>query len=127
MKRVVVAAVVLAFVGLVSPALAADNPTGTWKWTASFGGQEREQTLTLKLDGDKLTGSMPGRDNEVTQISDATYKDGKINFSVTREFNGQKRTTKYNGALSGDTITGKSDRERDGQTTSTDWVAKRQK
>ena len=78
MKRVVVAAVVLAFVGLVSPALAADNPTGTWKWTASFGGQEREQTLTLKLDGDKLTGSMPGRDNEVTQISDATYKDGKI-------------------------------------------------
>ena len=127
MKRVVATAIVLAFVGLVSPAVAADNPTGTWKWTASFGGQEREQTLTLKLDGDKLTGSMPGRDNEVTQISDATYKDGKINFSVTREFNGQKRTTKYNGALSGDTITGKSDRERDGQTTSTDWVAKRQK
>ena len=127
MQRIMAAAVVLAVVGVVSPALAADSPTGTWKWTASFGGQEREQTLTLKLDGDKLTGSMPGRDNAVTEISDASFKDGKLSFSVTREFNGQKRTTKYNGTLSGDTITGKTSRERDGQVTDTDWVAKRQK
>ena len=127
MKRLMAVAVALVFVGLVSPVMAADNPTGTWKWTASLGGQDREQTLTLKLEGDKLTGSMPGRDNAVTQISDASFKDNKVSFSVTREFNGQKRTTKYNGTLSGDTITGKSERERDGQTTSTDWVAKRQK
>jgi hypothetical protein len=127
MKRLLAAAVALMFVGLVGPVMAADNPTGTWKWTASLGGQDREQTLTLKLEGDKLTGSMPGRDNAVTQISDASFKDNKVSFSVTREFNGQKRTTKYNGTLSGDTITGKSERERDGQTTSTDWVAKRQK
>ena len=125
MKRLM--AVALVFVGLVSPVLAAENPTGTWKWTASRGGQDREQTLTLKLEGDKLTGSMPGRNDAVTQISDASFKDNKVSFSVTREFNGQKRTTKYNGTLSGDTITGKSERERDGQTTSTDWVAKRQK
>lgn len=117
----------LAVVGFVSPVSAADDPTGTWKWTASFGGQEREQTLKLKLEGDKLTGSMLGRDNQETAIENATFKDGKVSFSVTREFNGQKRTTKYNGALSGDTITGKSERERDGQVQSTDWVAKRQK
>jgi hypothetical protein len=127
MKRLVTAIALLAFVGIVSPALGAENPTGTWKWTASFGGQEREQTLTLKLEGDKLTGSMPGRDNQVTQISDGTFKDNKVSFSVTREFNGQKRTTKYNGTVAGDTITGKSERERDGQKTETDWVAKRQK
>jgi hypothetical protein len=127
MKRLMAAAVALVFVGLVSPVMAAENPTGTWKWTASRGGQDREQTLTLKLEGDKLTGSMPGRNDAVTQISDASFKDNKVSFSVTREFNGQKLTTKYNGTLSGDTITGKSERERDGQTTSTDWVAKRQK
>ena len=127
MKRFIAAVVVLVFVGLISPVIAAENPTGTWKWTASLGGQEREQTLTLKLDGDKLTGSMPGRDGQTTAISDGTYKDGNISFSITREFNGQKRTTKYKGVVSGDTITGKSERERDGQTTSTDWVAKRQK
>ena len=126
MKRFMAVAFVL--VGLVSPAMAAENPTGTWKWTASRGGQDREQTLTLKLEGDKLTGSMPGRDNAAaTEISDASFKDNKVAFSVTREFNGQKRTTKYNGTLSGDTITGKTERDRDGQTMSTDWVAKRQK
>jgi hypothetical protein len=127
MKRLMAAAVALVLVGLVSPVMAAENPTGTWKWTASFGGQDREQTLTLKLEGDKLTGSMPGRNNTSTEISDASFKDNKVSFSVAREVNGQKRTTKYNGTLSGDTITGKSERERDGQTTSTDWVAKRQK
>jgi hypothetical protein len=127
MKRLMAAFVLLAIVGVVSPALAAENPTGTWKWTASFGGQEREQTLTLKLEGDKLTGSMPGRDGQATPISDGTFKDNKVSFSVTREFNGQKRTTKYNGTIAGDTITGKTERERDGQKTETDWVAKRQK
>jgi hypothetical protein len=127
MNRLMTAVVALVFVGLVGPIIAADNPTGTWKWTASFGGQDREQTLTLKLEGDKLTGSMPGRDNEVTQISDASFKDNKLSFSVTREFNGQKRTTKYEGTLSGDTIKGKTTRERDGNVTSTDWEAKRQK
>lgn len=127
MKRLTAVVVALVFVGLLGSVIAADNPIGTWKWTASFGGKEREQTMTLKLDGDKLTGSMSGRDGDQTAISDGTYKDGKISFSVTRELNGQKRTTKYNGTLGGDTITGKSERERDGQTTSTDWIAKRQK
>jgi len=127
MKRLVAAFVVLAVVSFVSPLLGADDPTGTWKWTSQAGGKEREQTLTLKLAGDKLTGSMPGRNDQVTEISDGTFKDNKVSFSVTREFNGQKFTTKYNGTLSGDTITGKTERERDGQKTSTDWVAKRQK
>ncbi len=126
MQRLVSVVIALVVAGVVSSSLAAENPTGTWKWTASFGGQEREQTLTLKLEGDKLTGSMPGRDGAPTQISDGTFKDDKVSFSVTREFNGQKRTTKYSGTVKGDTITGKSERERDGQTTSTDWVAKRQ-
>jgi hypothetical protein len=127
MKRLASVAIALVVASLVSSALAAENPAGTWKWTASFGGQEREQTLTLKVEGDKLTGSMPGRDGQASPITDGTFKDNKVSFSVTREFNGQKRTTKYSGTISGDTITGKSERERDGQTTSTDWVAKRQK
>jgi hypothetical protein len=83
--------------------------------------------LKLKLEGDKLTGSMPGRDGQESPIADGSFKDGKVSFSVTREFGGQRRTTKYSGTLSGDTITGKSERERDGQVQSTDWVAKRQK
>lgn len=127
MRRLVVAAVVVALVGLVSSARAAENPTGTWKWETNFGGKARENTLKLKLDGDKLTGSMLGRDNQEVPIENATFKDDKVSFTYTREFNGQKFTMKYNGTVKGDTITGKSEFEREGQTQSRDWEAKRQK
>ena len=52
MRRLLVAALVVAFVGMVSLAQAADkpNPTGTWKWSVTFGGQTREMTLKLKLE-----------------------------------------------------------------------------
>ena len=127
MKRLGVAALALAFIGLVSIARAEDkpNPTGTWKWTSTRGGQSREQTLKLKLEGDKLTGSMPGRDGAESQIEEGSFKDGTVSFKVTREFNGQKFSTKYKGKVSGDTIKGTSERERDGQTQTTDWEAKR--
>ena len=114
---------------MVSQVRAADkaDPTGTWKWTATINNQSRDLSLKLKLDGDKLTGSMPGRDNTETNIENGTFKDGQISFSITRERNNQKFTTKYSGKLDGDTIKGKTERERDGQTTSTDWEAKREK
>jgi hypothetical protein len=102
------------------------NPTGTWKWTVNFGGQEREMTLKLKLDGDKLTGAMVRGDQE-TKIEDGKFKDGEISFTVTRERNGQKRTMKYSGKISEDTIKGKTEFERDGQQQSRDWEAKRDK
>jgi hypothetical protein len=122
-----VAAVALTFVVVAGAARGAEDPTGTWKWSVTRGDNTFDQTLKLKLEGDKLTGSMVGRNNEETPIADATFKDNAVAFSVTREFNGQKRTTKYKGTLSGDTIKGKQARERDGQTTETDWEAKRQK
>ena len=127
MTRVFSAAVGLAVVMVASLASAADNPTGTWKWTERRGDQDRERTCELKLEGDKLTGTILGRDNQKQPISDGSFKDGKISFSYTREFGGNKVTSKYAGTLSGDTITGKIEGERDGQKTSADWNAKRQK
>jgi len=58
MKRLAAAAVLLALVGLVSPARAAEDPTGAWKFTAMLGKKSVEATLKLKVDGDKLTGTM---------------------------------------------------------------------
>ena len=129
MKRLVAAALVVAFSGLIGGARAEDkpNPTGTWKWTVNFGGQDREMTLKLKLDGDKLTGSMPGRDGQETAIEEGKYKDGEVSFQVTRERMGNKFTIKYTGKVSGDTIKGKTEFERDGQPQSRDWEAKRAK
>ena len=104
---------------------------GTWKWTmpGRNGGPDRTNTLTLKVEGEKLTGniSSPGR-NGVTEtaISDGTIKDGALAFSVTREFNGNKMVIKYSGKVEGDTIKGKAESERNGQANSRDWEAKRQ-
>lgn len=103
------------------------DPTGTWKWSVTFNNQTREATLKLKLDGDKLTGVMLGRENRETPIENATYKDGEVAFTVTRERNGQKFTMKYKGKVSGDSIKGKIEFERDGQTRERDWEAKREK
>jgi hypothetical protein len=114
---------------LVNVATAEENPDGTWKWKTRFGQnqQEREQTLKLKRDGDKLTGEMPGRNNNETKIEDGTYKDGEVSFTVTRERNGNKFVTKYKGKVSGDTIKGKIESERNGQKNERDWEAKREK
>jgi hypothetical protein len=128
MIRIGVVAVILALVGLVGSAGAAEDPTGTWKFTAMLGKKSTDATLKLKLDGDKLTGTVglaEGRGD--TAISDATFKDDKVSFTVTRELKGEKFTQKYTGTISGDTIKGKIDSERNGKSRSTDWEAKRQK
>lgn len=100
--------------------------TGTWK--SSFtnqNGQARETVFKLKAEGEKLTGTVSGRNND-TAIEEGKIKGDEVSFQVTREFNGNKMVIKYTGKVSGDTITGKSESQRDGQPTSRDWVAKRE-
>jgi hypothetical protein len=88
-------------------------------------------TLTLTQAGEKLTGkvSSPGRDGAAreTEIADGSVKGADVTFSVTREFNGNKITSKYSGKLSADAITGKVEsKDRDGNDQSRDWTAKRE-
>jgi len=100
--------------------------TGTWK--SSFTNQNdqvRETVFKLKAEGDKLTGTISGRNND-TAIEEGKIKGEEISFQVTREFNGNKMVIKYTGKVSGDTITGKSESERNGQPQTRDWVAKRE-
>ncbi len=118
-------------------AFAADNsPTGIWKWTTQgrSGGQTYEQTLKLDYKDGKLTGTLVGIKSERfqmpdTAISDASFKDGAIKFAVTREFNGNKVTTIYEGKLQGDTIIGSSERPdmSGGKAVKRDWNARRSK
>ncbi len=129
MRRFFAAALVVTLAGSVGALRADDkaNPTGTWKWTAMRGNQARESTLKLKLDGDKLTGAMIGQNGQETPIEDGQFKGGEVSFKVTRERQGNKITTKYTGKVSGDTIKGKIESERNGQPQSRDWEAKRAK
>jgi len=124
------AALGLLLAGVTLHAAAADV-AGEWTWTTPGrdGGPERKSTLTLKVEAGKLSGKVasPGRDGATveTEISDAKLDGDTIAFSVVREFNGNSFTRKYNGKVSGDTITGKTEFSREGQTQSRDWVAKR--
>lgn len=62
-----------------------------------------------------------------TAIDNATFKDGVVAFTATREFNGNKFVSKYEGKLAGDTIKGTSERPgRGGGATKRDWLAKRE-
>ena len=127
MRLLIAALVVSGLSGLAGIAAAADaNPTGTWKWSVTRNEKTRESTLKLKLDGDKLTGTISGR-NQDTAIENASFKDGAVSFTVTREFNDQKFTTKYSGKLDGDVIKGTQETERNGKTNSSAWEAKRVK
>lgn len=86
---------------------AAGNVTGTWKWTTTFQGQERENTLKLKQEGDKVTGALVGRNDRETEITDGKIKDGVVSFKITRSRQGQERTTTYTAKLEGDMLKGK--------------------
>lgn len=112
----------------------ADNKVdGTYSWTmpGRNGGPDRKMTLKLKAEGDKLTGklSTPGRDGgqaRETEITDGKIKGEEISFTITQEFNGNKMTRKYSGKVSADSIKGKIEFDRNGETQSRDWEAKRE-
>ncbi len=126
MKRIVMLAAVFALLFVVGSAWAEDA-TGTWKWTVTFNNNTREGTAKLKQEGEKLTGTyIGGQNNTETPIEEGTVKDNVVSFKVVREFNGNKFTIKYSGTLSGDTIKGKTEFGTD-QVQSRDWEAKRQK
>jgi hypothetical protein len=101
---------------------------GTWKWTVQGqNNQSFDQTMVLKTVDGKPAGHIVGRNNNEIKIDEPSFKDGVLAFSVTRERNGNKITSKYSGKVEGDTIKGKIETERDGQTNSRDWEAKREK
>jgi len=123
------AAFSLLVLGLSIPAFAAEKTgaAGKWKWSFERNGQKVETTLTLKQDGEKLTGTVTGRNNTETAIEDGKIKDGEVSFKVTRERNGTKSTMAYKGKVNEDDIKGTIESERDGQKNSREWEAKRVK
>jgi hypothetical protein len=101
-KRIALLSVCFVFAALTL-ALAAD-PSG--KWVAQVPGREgqtNETTITLKAEGDKLTGTISGRQGD-TAISDGKVSGDKISFNVVREMQGNTIKMVYTGTLSGDEI-----------------------
>lgn len=74
----------------------------TGKWRAEFttpDGTQRVNTFTFKTDGDKLTGTVAGSQDE-TAIKDGKVSGDMVSFTADRPFG----TFTYKGKISGDEI-----------------------
>lgn len=74
-------------------------------------GQTRETTFNFKAEGNKLTGTVSGRQGD-TPISDGEINGEDISFTVTANFRGNEVKVLYKGKLAGKEI--KFTRSREG-------------
>jgi hypothetical protein len=115
------AGAVLLFAGMAQAA----DVTGKWvAQVAGRDGQTHETTINLKAEGDKLTGTVSGRQGD-TAISDGKVKGDDLSFDVTLTMQGNTVKMEYTGKAAGDEI--KFKRHRDGSDQSTEFTAKRSK
>jgi len=128
-SRVFQAIACLALLTVLNINIQAADVNGTWTWTTPGrnGGAERKSVLKLKTEGDKLTGTINGRQEDI-KITDGKVTGDEVSFKVSRSGqNGNTFTQKYTGKVSGDSIKGKVTFDRNGEEQSRDWEAKREK
>ncbi len=127
-----IAATMVAACLMTAAAVAADI-TGSWKWSQQGRNGSQDYTAKFALKDGKLTGSVMvpgfgGGEPMSIDISDASFADGNVAFSLVREFNGNKIVTKFTGKFDGDTIKGSSERPGRGEGAApmkSDWNASR--
>jgi hypothetical protein len=127
MKAILSAALVLGLCGLAGAQDTKADPVGTWKCEYEVGGQKRTSTLTIKKDGDKLTGTMTYQDKQEAKLKELKFKDGELTFSAEREVMDNKFTVEYKLKVEGDKLKGKGAADVGGQKREFDIEGKREK
>jgi uncharacterized lipoprotein YehR (DUF1307 family) len=96
--------IIVALVGLAALSAYGADITGKWK-SESPGrdGTPMTTTYVFKVDGEKLAGTVSGRQGE-TAISEGKINGDEISFVVVRNFQGEERKIEYKGKVSGDEI-----------------------
>jgi len=93
------------------------DPVGTWK--CEYGGDGRICILTIKRDGDKLTGTMSWpkqKDPAIptqkeTAVKGLKLKGGNLEFSVVRKGSDEEFTLEHKITITGDKLKGKGEME----------------
>jgi hypothetical protein len=106
---------ILTLICLTMPTAMADDKvdaTGDWEMVVNTpdGGSLNLQ-VSLKQDGDKVTGTLKGDDGEETEIQDGAIKDGELTFKIARDFGGQELKSSFKGKLDADGFEGSVDFE----------------
>jgi hypothetical protein len=97
------------------------------KWVAQVpgrDGQTRETVFNFKVEGDKLTGTMSGRQGQEIAISDGKVSGDTLSFVVTMERGGNSIRWTYTGKIAGDEIQMK---REGGRGSAREFTAKRAK
>ncbi|HEY6465739.1 MAG TPA: hypothetical protein VIY69_07095 [Candidatus Acidoferrales bacterium] len=109
MKRNIALLAVLCFAiaGIVGVAAAQDaQVAGAWTLSSpGRGGNMQNSALTLKQDGQKLTGTLAGARGGDAPLT-GTITGNNITFSVTRTTQNGEMTIQYTGTVSGDSMKG---------------------
>lgn len=126
MKAILTMAVVFGLTGLAAAADKAD-PVGTWSCEYTIGEMKRTSTLTIKKDGDKLTGTMTWPDQKDAPLKDVKLTDGTLTFSAVRKLMDNEIALDYKFTLDGDALKGKGSAEFNGQKQEFDITGKREK
>ena len=124
---VVTIALVFAF------AVMAADVSGKWTFEqpGRGGNPGRQVTITLKQDGAKLTGEVPGmgRGGDAppppAQVTDGKVDGNNVSFTVKREMGGNTVVTKYDGVVEGNEMKLKITRDTQNGPTTTEVVAKK--
>lgn len=135
MVLVVVAAIVTAQ-DETTPSQKNVDPTGTWVWEQSFGGNSTSRVLELSFDEDgELTGvyktiypedsPFRRRGGGPSEISNAKLNGDELIFEVTRKFGDNEFTTTFSCVIVGDELAGFTQMNFGGQVRETEWMAKR--
>src|SRR5580693_1948243 len=98
---------VVAILCVLTFAVYAADVSGKWTWEQAGrgGGNPTTSTLTLKVDGSTLTGTLDGGRGGPIEITDGKVDGNSISFSIKRSFNGNDMVTPYKGTLDGDSLT----------------------
>ena len=84
------------------------EPVGSWSWTTrrfsrDGGGEERKNTLALKSEDGKITGTYSAGDQS-SDIKEAKLDGNTVSFDIERTFGDRSVKVRYSGLIRGDAI-----------------------
>ncbi len=119
-------------VSLLSPSVgAADaasgekaDPTGVWTWEADYGGGLVLSTLTIKADGDTLSGTYKN-DKDTYPLKDVSCKGDKLLCAFFLPIDGEDTKIQLEGTIKGNELNGIITADVGGDSLEFDWKAER--
>lgn len=106
MKNIILSALFVIGLGLVFAGGVSAQTSVAGEWDGSFNtpGGARPFKLVLKVDGEKLSGTVKRTSGDVALTG--TIKGDAINFSYTINYGGNDLTLIYSGKVAGDSMSG---------------------